>query len=210
MTNPVVDLIGDQTGRIVPVYPQSEKAGSTSDGGWVAEACSTLKANQGRGLADPVPAGLLRRLDLVERAEAFAGIHARFDGRRDPGPAPARVRRAAAGPARAGAAQAGARAHGEGHRARDRRAARHPLHARLPFPLTGAQQRVIGEIAADLRRPVPMHRLLQGDVGSGKTVVAVAALLAAVQGGHQGALMAPTEVLAEQHCLGHPGAAGRV
>jgi ATP-dependent DNA helicase RecG len=58
---------------------------------------------------------------------------------------------------------------------------------------------VIGEIGADLAAPVPMHRLLQGEVGSGKTVVAVTALLAAVEGGHQGALMAPTEVLAEQH-----------
>ena len=74
--------------------------------------------------------------------------------------------------------------------------------AALPFPLTGAQRRVIDEVNADLAKPVPMHRLLQGDVGSGKTVVAVAAMLAAVQGGHQGALMAPTEVLAEQHFAG--------
>ncbi|MFM8713432.1 MAG: DEAD/DEAH box helicase, partial [Actinomycetota bacterium] len=72
----------------------------------------------------------------------------------------------------------------------------------LPFPLTGAQRRVIDEINSDLAKPVPMPRLLQGDVGSGKTVVAVASLLAAEQGGHQGALMAPTEVLAEQHYAG--------
>jgi ATP-dependent DNA helicase RecG len=75
------------------------------------------------------------------------------------------------------------------------------FHAGLPFPLTGAQQRAIAEIAKDLAGPHPMHRLLQGDVGSGKTVVAVTALLVAVQGGHPGALMAPTEVLAEQHFL---------
>ncbi len=68
--------------------------------------------------------------------------------------------------------------------------------------LTGAQRRVIAEIVGDLAKGHPMHRLLQGDVGSGKTVVAVSALLVAVQGGHQGALMAPTEVLAEQHHLG--------
>jgi len=61
---------------------------------------------------------------------------------------------------------------------------------------------VVDEVNADLAKPVPMHRLLQGDVGSGKTVVAVAAMLVAVQGGHQGALMAPTEVLAEQHFAG--------
>lgn len=69
----------------------------------------------------------------------------------------------------------------------------------LPFQLTAAQQRAIDEILADLRDPLPMNRLLQGDVGSGKTVVAVAALLAAIQSGWQAALMAPTEVLAEQH-----------
>jgi ATP-dependent DNA helicase RecG len=69
----------------------------------------------------------------------------------------------------------------------------------LPFPLTGAQQRVIGEVLADLAKPVGMARLLQGDVGSGKTVVAAAALLAAVRNGYQGSLMAPTEILAEQH-----------
>jgi len=67
------------------------------------------------------------------------------------------------------------------------------------FALTPAQRRVLGEIAADLAAPLPMHRLLQGDVGSGKTVVALTALLASIDGGRQGALMAPTEVLAEQH-----------
>ncbi len=69
----------------------------------------------------------------------------------------------------------------------------------LPFPLTGAQQRVLAEIEVDLARSEPMSRLVQGDVGSGKTVVAIAALLNAVQSGWQGALMAPTEVLANQH-----------
>ncbi|HZR83741.1 MAG TPA: ATP-dependent DNA helicase RecG [Candidatus Binatia bacterium] len=69
----------------------------------------------------------------------------------------------------------------------------------LPFPLTAAQRRVIGEIAADQRAPHPMHRLLQGDVGSGKTVVAVAAALRAIECGWQAAIMAPTELLAEQH-----------
>ncbi len=72
----------------------------------------------------------------------------------------------------------------------------------LPFGLTGAQIRVINDITSDLGGPHPMHRLLQGDVGSGKTVVAVAAMLTAVQGQHQGAIMAPTEVLAEQHFAG--------
>ncbi len=69
----------------------------------------------------------------------------------------------------------------------------------LPFALTGAQRRVLGEIAADMARAEPMNRLLQGDVGSGKTAVAFVALMLAVQSGWQGALMAPTEILAEQH-----------
>ncbi|HJU48449.1 MAG TPA: ATP-dependent DNA helicase RecG, partial [Gaiellaceae bacterium] len=71
----------------------------------------------------------------------------------------------------------------------------------LPFALTDAQQRAIGEIDADLARTTPMQRLLQGDVGAGKTVVALYALLRAAEAGRQGALMAPTETLAEQHFL---------
>lgn len=69
----------------------------------------------------------------------------------------------------------------------------------LPFELTGAQKRVVNEICADLRSPEHMHRLLQGDVGSGKTIVAAVALFAVVSEGMQGALMVPTEILAEQH-----------
>jgi ATP-dependent DNA helicase RecG len=69
----------------------------------------------------------------------------------------------------------------------------------LPFKLTEAQHRALGEILADLKKPRPMSRLLQGEVGSGKTVVATAALLAAAASGYQGAFMAPTEILAEQH-----------
>jgi ATP-dependent DNA helicase RecG len=69
----------------------------------------------------------------------------------------------------------------------------------FPYPLTGAQQRVIGEIRADLARDVPMNRLLQGDVGSGKTAVALSAMAVAFYNGRQSALMAPTSILAEQH-----------
>ncbi len=73
------------------------------------------------------------------------------------------------------------------------------LLAALPFALTAAQRRVGDEIARDLARPQPMHRLLQGDVGSGKTVVAALAAAVAIDAGWQCALMAPTEILAEQH-----------
>ncbi len=69
----------------------------------------------------------------------------------------------------------------------------------LPFALTGAQKRVIGDIFADLKSEAPMNRLIQGDVGSGKTIVAFLAMFAAMENGYQAALMAPTEILAEQH-----------
>jgi ATP-dependent DNA helicase RecG len=71
----------------------------------------------------------------------------------------------------------------------------------LPFHPTAAQKRVLGEIASDMRRPQPMRRLLQGDVGSGKTIVAMQAALVAIENGYQTALMAPTEILATQHYL---------
>src|SRR5204862_3913976 len=71
----------------------------------------------------------------------------------------------------------------------------------LPWSLTGAQERVWDEIRRDMAAPYPMHRLLQGDVGSGKTIVAALAVLTAVESGHQTAVMAPTEILAEQHFM---------
>ena len=89
----------------------------------------------------------------------------------------------------------------QAHRASPLRAARRAdaLRASLPFALTAAQERVFAEIRADLAKPAPMLRLVQGDVGSGKTVVAAMAALLAVGEGRQAALMAPTELLAEQH-----------
>ena len=75
------------------------------------------------------------------------------------------------------------------------------IHRMLPFQLTDAQTRVIREIWADMERPHPMNRLVQGDVGSGKTAVAACCMLAAVRSGYQAVLMAPTEILAEQHAV---------
>ncbi|MBR2308926.1 MAG: ATP-dependent DNA helicase RecG [Oscillospiraceae bacterium] len=77
-----------------------------------------------------------------------------------------------------------------------------PFYQALPFQLTGAQNRAIADIAADMTRGTPMNRLVQGDVGSGKTMVAAAAAYLAIRNGKQAALMAPTEILAEQHCRG--------
>ncbi|HXX57662.1 MAG TPA: ATP-dependent DNA helicase RecG [Thermodesulfovibrionales bacterium] len=75
------------------------------------------------------------------------------------------------------------------------------LLEKLAFRLTTAQERVFGEILRDMKQPHPMHRLIQGDVGCGKTIIALMALLTAVECGYQGALMAPTEILAEQHYI---------
>ncbi|HZA74840.1 MAG TPA: ATP-dependent DNA helicase RecG [Acidimicrobiales bacterium] len=202
MTNPVVDLIGDRTGRIVPIYPQSEKAGlSTWEiGDWAAEA---LRRSQVRGLLDPVPDWVLERFDLVTRAEAFSGIHAPDSMAHKE---VARRRLVLDELLRVQLALVQRKRHierttkGIAHRVEG--ALVDAFVARLPFDLTGDQRAAIDEIRRDLAAPHPMHRLLQGDVGAGKTIVAVSTLLAAVQGGYQGAFMAPTEVLAEQHAQG--------
>jgi ATP-dependent DNA helicase RecG len=199
MTNPVVDLIGNRTGRIVPIYPQSERAGlSTWEiGDWVAEA---LRRSQVRGLADPVPAWVLDRYNLVTRPEAFAGIHAPDSMARKE---VARRRLVLDELLRVQLALVQRKRHIERTTQGIAQTTEGPLLDafvdRLPFELTADQQAAIAEINRDLAAPHPMHRLLQGDVGAGKTIVAVRTLLTAVQGGHQGAFMAPTEVLAEQH-----------
>ena len=202
MSNPIVDLIGDRTGKIVPIYPQSEKAQlSTWElAGWIDEA---LRRCAERGVDDPVPPAILRRLDLVERGTALHGIHhpdamdqKEAARRRLAFDELLRVQLVLVLRKRAMERESRGLVHTLGGELIDR------FYDALEFPLTDAQQRVIAEIAGDLGATHPMHRLLQGDVGSGKTVVAVASMLAAVQGGHQAALMAPTEVLAEQHRAG--------
>ena len=203
MTNPIVDLVGTRTGRIVPIYPTSERAGidGWEFGEWVAEAL-----RRAGDVCDPVPEAVRRRLGLLDRTTALRAIHApqNFD-ERDRG----RQRLAFDELLRLQLQVVRRRIELE-HSARGirhvvdpprERALVQPFLDQLPFAPTGAQRRAIETIAADLAGPLPMHRLLQGDVGSGKTVVALAALLTAVQGGHQGAFMAPTEVLAEQHYL---------
>ena len=197
MTNPVVDLVGDRTGRIIPVYPQSEKAGlmTWQIAGWVAESL-----RRAQRFDDPLPQDWRDRLDLVGRDWAMHQIHEPESiaaGRK------ARQRLAFDELLRLQVILVMRKRAVEEDAVGIRHRADGPLVGRfragLPFTLTAAQSAAVAEIAADMAGSHPMHRLLQGDVGSGKTVVAVAALLTAVEGGHQGALMAPTEVLAEQH-----------
>ena len=194
-------------GRVFPVYPLTDKASLTS----ARIARLTAEALDRAGdFADPLPPTWRRRFGLLDRTAAFDRIHR-----------PATV--AETGPARRRLAFDElfrlqlALVLRKRRLEEDARGIRHVVTSptgptlverfldRLPFEPTGAQRQVIDAIREDLAGPLPMHRLLQGDVGAGKTVVAVAALLVAVEGGHQGALMAPTEVLAEQHAAGVTG-----
>lgn len=206
MTNPVVDVLsaaagGDRTGKIVAIYPQSENAGIVTwdVANWVGEAQRRCEA---RGISDPVPDWLRDRLGLAGRARALADIH-------EPPSMPdrwaARNRLVFDELLRVQLMLRSQRLAREAHElgiAHDPSGSLiEAFHRRLPYTLTGAQRNVMGDIDADLATLRPMHRLLQGDVGSGKTLVALHALLVAVQNDHQGALMAPTEVLAEQHYI---------
>ncbi|MFO7589940.1 MAG: ATP-dependent DNA helicase RecG, partial [Acidimicrobiia bacterium] len=213
MVNPAIDVLDDRaaadadaedratTGVLLPVYPQSGKAGINS---WEIRkvVAELLKRSAPRGFADPLLDAELAPLGLVDRTTAYNGIHR-----------PASMDEALTARARLTfdeflRMQVGLVARKRAIEA-ERSGIEHrvdgPLvaafHASLPFALTPDQQSVIDRIMQDLVAPAPMHRLLQGEVGSGKTVVALTALLVAVQGGYQGAFMAPTEVLAEQHEL---------
>ncbi len=197
MANPLIDLVGDQTGRLVAIYPQSHKAGVTSLelNRYLEEALERAK-----DFADPLPAPLRAELELVSRTEAFRAIHRPESveqwwaaRRRLAFDELLRLQVLLVSRRRADAASARGIAHLVPGRLLDR------FLSDLPFELTTAQRRAIAEVRADLAAGHPMNRLLQGDVGAGKTVVALAALLLGIEGGYQGAFMVPTEVLAEQH-----------
>lgn len=204
MTNPTVDLVGKpghrRTGRLVPVYRQSEKAGLST---WDLEPWMEEALRRSGGFSDPVPERWRAELNLVERTVALNQIHFPSD---DAGRWAARRRLVFDEMLRLQLVLVQRKKEmeeterGIAHTGRPRLL--EELIGSLPFPLTAAQRRAIDEVAGDMAGPHPMHRLLQGDVGSGKTLVALAAVLIAAQGGHQGAIMVPTEVLAEQHYSG--------
>lgn len=188
---------------LTPIYPTTEGLHQLTLRRLVTQALADLA--QGHGPSDWLPADLLRDTDLPDLATALLQVHRPpassdlnlLEGRRHPAQRRLAIEelvahRLALRRLRAQIQDApAARIQG--------RALAAKLLARLPFRLTRAQERVIEEIRADLASPLPMLRLVQGDVGSGKTLVAAAACLDAIEAGFQVALMAPTELLAEQH-----------
>jgi len=217
ITNPECELLEKEVGpsvnsrRVVPIYRRIGGLTSRKLRQIIAEAVSSLDPN----IEDPLPSYLRRKYRLLPRNEALGRIH--FP-----------ELSAATGEARAvelqslneGTSRAHKRfifqeffelqvglqmvraARGGVTKKRNIRVdenARRAIKAILPFHPTSAQKRVLRQIVDDMRSPHPMSRLLQGDVGSGKTIVAAEAAIIAVESGYQAALMAPTEILAEQH-----------
>jgi ATP-dependent DNA helicase RecG len=188
--------------RIVPIYPGFERSDQRS----FRELASTVSEKYAQHIEEPLPESLRKRLGLMSLTEALRRIHFPVDD------ADLDLLNSHRGPSHRRLAfdelfflQLGMGLKRQGVKAEkgiafDVSAPRvsRALGA-LPFKLTGAQQRVIEEVRRDMARAEPMNRLVQGDVGSGKTAVALVSALLALQDGYQVAVMAPTEILAEQH-----------
>jgi ATP-dependent DNA helicase RecG len=204
MVNPAYDILEDtadvghktvHTGRIIPLHPASQKLGAAMLRRLVSRAL-----DQYGDLPDHIPYELRSRYGYPHRTQALREMHFPSSrGRLNR----ARQRMAFDELLVMQVALALRRRHiklgtpGIAHAAAGS-LVRSSVTA-LPFQLTTAQERAFKEISEDMSRPYPMNRLLQGEVGSGKTVIALLALLLTLESGHQGAIMAPTEILAEQH-----------
>ena len=203
-----------EMGRIVPVYPS---VGGTTPWGakltsrWLRRVMWTIfkeLQESGKRPEETLPAALCERLGLPSRMEALEAIHFPAAG------TPMTELMSARTPAHRRLIfeelwylELGLELKRRRLREREGTAfvtndkVRQALKQVLPFKPTAAQKRVLGEIVEDMRAPRPMRRLLQGDVGSGKTIVALEAALVAIENGYQVAMMAPTEILATQHYL---------
>ncbi len=199
------DIDALHTGRIVPIYEKTGTLTTKMQRVLVHQALAQLPGT----LPDPLPEDVRRRQQLIDRRRALADVHFPPEGSN---------------------LDALNTFRSEAHRRlifeefflfqlgivlRKRRAdgerksrpvvitdeIRESARRVLPFKLTGDQKKALGEIVGDMQRPQPMNRLLQGDVGSGKTIVALVAALVAMENGLQVAFMAPTEILAEQHFI---------
>lgn len=208
MVHPSYQLLGRDEGgaldeRLHPVYPQIEGIGAAAMGRMIGHALDRLP--EGDGL-ESLPAEALRTRGLPPLREALLTVH------RPPPDADLAALLAVTHPAQRRLILEELLAHHlslRRHRIAQQQhvapvlaaggALGERLRAALPFALTGAQERVLAQVSGDIARPVPMLRLVQGDVGSGKTVVAALAAAAGVEAGVQVAMMAPTELLSEQH-----------
>jgi ATP-dependent DNA helicase RecG len=211
MINPQCELLGadaaDSTemGRIVPIYEAIGNISSRVMRRIIYGALQNLSAVP----LDALPASLLRRYDFPSRGDAFRFVHF------PPADVPVELLNQFCSAAHrrlifeefflyqlslALRRKEAEQRPGISFRVREPRV-REALKRILPFKPTDAQKRVLAEIAADMEKPTSMHRLLQGDVGSGKTIVALEAASIAIENGYQAALMAPTEILAVQHFL---------
>jgi ATP-dependent DNA helicase RecG len=195
-----------EVGRIVPVY--ESLGGAQLSSRWLRRVIYRLLEDMGSALPETLPVELCERMQLPSRAEALRQAHF------PPAGTGLRLLQAAATPAHQRLIfeelfflELGLEL--KRRRMRERLGpaftadlrVREALKRVLPFHPTAAQKRVLSEIVQDLRQPTPMRRLLQGDVGSGKTIVALQAAFIAIENGYQAALMAPTEILATQHFL---------
>ena len=195
-----------EIGRIVPIYISA--ADGKLNSRWFRRIINTALQNLAADIPDGLPAKLCRRLDLPDRRTAFQRVHfppieekfADLEAFKTPAhrrlifeelfflQVGMQLRRRSV-----------RQSAGIAFELTDK--VREALKKILPFHPTAAQKRVLKEIAEDMRRPAPMRRLLQGDVGSGKTIVALQAAVIAIENGYQVAFMAPTEILATQHYL---------
>jgi ATP-dependent DNA helicase RecG len=204
LTHPEMRLFDETTERgevedlfrsVIPVYPATAQVAS-----WKVQGAVAVVLDQLPELPDPLPDDVRRRHDLAGLTEALRLVH-RPESRDDYGRARRRLRFEEAMVMQTVLAQ---RRHATQDLPAEPRTGRDGglldrFDAALPFAPTAGQQRVGAQILGDLARPHPMHRLLQGEVGSGKTLVALRAMLRIVDSGGQAALLAPTEVLAQQH-----------
>ena len=188
---------------IVPIYERIGTLTPKIQRGLVAQALATLPAD----LPDALPDAVRRRLDLPSRRDALVAVHQPPPGSdvdalnraRSPGHMRLIFEEFFAFQTGVLLRRRARLAERKPHAYRVDDALREKTRALLPFPLTAGQKIAVRDIVADLQKPEPMNRLLQGDVGSGKTLVATLAALVALESGLQVAIMAPTEILAEQH-----------
>jgi ATP-dependent DNA helicase RecG len=207
LNSPDYQLLGDEdgaeeieefAGALIPVYPAAAAVPT-----WVIARCVRVALDTLEVPPDPLPDGLRVRHRLLDLGVALRQIH-RPASRTERFAAEKRLKWDEAFAVQVALVQRKLRAADWPARPRPRRdgGLLEAFDGGLPYRLTDGQRAVGGEIAADLSRPHPMHRLLQGEVGSGKTVCALRAMLQVVDAGGQAALLAPTEVLAAQHHRG--------